>query len=69
VTQKEATTASRVVRRFLGQNSIIIVFIVLVIFGAIVSPYFLKPRNIENLARNLPVVGLMAIGKIGRAHV
>jgi ribose transport system permease protein len=62
VTQKEATTVSRVVRRFLGQNSIIIVFIVLVIFGAIVSPYFLKPRNIENLARNLPVVGLMAIG-------
>ena len=48
--------------RFLSQNSIILVFIALLVFGAIVSPYFLRPRNIESVARNLPIVGLLAIG-------
>jgi ribose transport system permease protein len=68
MTRKEVRAADGVsylgnaVTRFLGQNSILFVFIALVVFGAIVSPYFIKPRNIENLARNLPVTGLMAIG-------
>jgi ribose transport system permease protein len=68
VTERESSgrnvlrSIGRSVFRFVGQNSIILVFIALIVFGAILSPYFLKPRNIEGLARNLPVVGLVAIG-------
>lgn len=51
-----------VVLRFLGRNSIIFVFIALIVFGAIASPYFLRPRNIEGIARNLPTIGLLGIG-------
>ena len=68
MTQRETSgrnglqSLARSVFRFVGQNSIILVFIALVVVGAILSPYFLKPRNIEGLARNLPIIGLLAIG-------
>ena len=46
----------------MGQGGVMFVLIALVIVGAIVSPYFLRPRNIDAVARNLPIIGLMAIG-------
>ncbi|WP_448536332.1 ABC transporter permease [Pseudothermotoga sp.] len=49
-------------RNFLGKYMIVLVLIGLMIFSGIVTPAFLKPRNILNIFWQTSYVGIIAIG-------
>lgn len=54
--------AGTAILRWMGRNSVFLVLVALVVVGSMVSRHFLRPGNIESVARNLPIIGLMAIG-------
>ena len=49
-------------KRFLSQNSIWLVLIMLCVFMAFTSPVFLSPRNITNLLTTESIKGIMTVG-------
>lgn len=44
------------------EASVLVALIVLIVFMAIASPYFLEPQNIFNVLRNMSTISIMAIG-------
>lgn len=46
----------------LRANGILLALLVLVIAGALLSPFFLTPQNIANVARQGSIVGILGIG-------
>ncbi len=62
VAKRRAPGSAGSVLSFLRANSLIAVFAVLVLIGALTSEYFLSPLNIANLLRSMAVPGLLAVG-------
>jgi ribose/xylose/arabinose/galactoside ABC-type transport system permease subunit len=48
--------------RLLRDNGILLALIVLVVAGALLSPHFLQPGNLANVARQAAIVGILGVG-------
>ena len=59
--QAKASTASRI-SEITRKYGIVLIFIVLVVFAAILQPIFIHPRNITNVLRQVAVNGILATG-------
>lgn len=63
----EITTASRALRRnvlptLMRRSGLIWVFILLCIVAALISPSFLNPANLLNVARQVALFGIISVG-------
>jgi len=63
------TEVTKQKRHFLGllksiwqKNSVIVVFVVIIILCGIAAPRFLRPDNLLNILRNTSIVGVIALG-------
>jgi ribose/xylose/arabinose/galactoside ABC-type transport system permease subunit len=48
--------------QFFRSSGILIALVLLIVIGALLSPYFLQPANLLNVARQMAVVGILGIG-------
>ncbi|MEX1058273.1 MAG: hypothetical protein WED11_11110, partial [Natronospirillum sp.] len=60
----EATPARwlQIVKSLLGQHTLLLVFLVLVVTGTLTSEYFLTEANFTNLLRSMAVPAILALG-------
>ena len=49
-------------KRLWQKNSVIVVFVVIIILCGIAAPRFLRPDNLLNILRNTSIVGVIALG-------
>lgn len=59
---KKSSNFSKGLKRFFYDQTILVIFIVLVIIISIASPNFLRISNIFNIVRQVTVLGIMAAG-------
>lgn len=59
---RSAAAQGRRVVRFLGTHGILLALLILLSVAAALSPHFLTPGNIANVARNTSIVGVLGIG-------
>jgi ribose transport system permease protein len=50
------------VQTFLRQNSVLVAMVLMVIVGVVTSPAFVQPQNLLNVARQISMVGIVAVG-------
>ena len=60
--QRSDSRLLELLKRFWDRNSVIVVFIVIVVLCGIAAPRFLQPQNLLNVLRNTSIVGAIALG-------
>ena len=48
--------------RFMRGSGILLALLLLLVIGALLSPFFLQPANLINVARQLAIVGIVGVG-------
>jgi ribose/xylose/arabinose/galactoside ABC-type transport system permease subunit len=48
--------------RFIRGNGILVALLLLLVVGAVLSPFFLTPNNIANVARQASIIGIIGVG-------
>ncbi|MCG8478583.1 MAG: ABC transporter permease [Spirochaetales bacterium] len=56
-------TVRDALRRFVSRFSIVLVLAIMVVIASMISPVFLSPRNLSNIARQISVVTTMAFAQ------
>ena len=59
---RAAASHGRRLVRFLGTRGILLALLILLVIGAALSPHFLTPANLSNVARNTSIVGVLGVG-------
>lgn len=48
--------------RFMRGSGILLALVILLVIGALLSPFFLQPANLLNVARQVAIIGILGIG-------
>ena len=60
--KKSKSRFLQLLKRLWQKNSVIVVFVFIIILCGIAAPRFLRPENLFNILRNTSIVGVIALG-------